>query len=171
MIETLTSYAGGILTGAPIWVWGLLALLIFVGWRATLKREVSALRYAILPLWGALAITTVAQSSPTASVWFAFAAAYAIGSLYGWWAQGGIILGAGNGRALLRGEWLTMALLMTMFWLRFARAAIEAISPEVMSSPTAIMAFAFIAGTAAGVFMGRSARTLRAVYAPQARIS
>lgn len=164
MSDAFVPFVTGVITGAPVWVWGVLALLTFFGWRATKEREVSANRYAILPMWGILSVTTVAQSDPTALVWAAFIVAYAVGTIFGWTVQGRVIIRAGNGRALLAGEWLTMSLLMTMFWLRFINGAAEAIAPDLAASAPMVTTITFIGGASAGVFMGRSVRTVRVVY-------
>lgn len=167
MIDSLAPFAMGVITGAPVWVWGVLALLTFFGWRATRPRQVSAIAYAVMPLWGLLSITTVAQTNPTAAIWAGFVCSYVVGMLFGWHAQGRIILSAGAGQASLRGEWLTMALLMTMFWLRFVNGAAEAIAPDFAASAPVVATLTFIGGASAGVFMGRSVRTLRAIYGPR----
>lgn len=171
MIDAVAPFVVGVITGAPIWVWGVLAALIFIGWRATRERDVSAMRYAILPVWGVMAVVTIAQSDPTAAIWAAFGAAYLFGAALGWRAQGGVILSVGAGRARLRGEWLTMVVLMVMFWLRFVRAAAEAVAPAAAAQPAVVIGFSLIGGVAAGVFMGRSVRTVQAVYAAQTRAS
>lgn len=159
------------ITEPPVWVWAILAGLLFIGWRASKEREVSAIRYAILPFLGLISIVTVAQSAPTAMTWAVFAAAYVIGAVFGWRAQGGIILGVDGARARLRGEWMTMGLVMTIFWLRFVRAAVDAVSPDIAAQPAVVIGFTWIAGVTAGAFLGRSARTVRAVYPAQTRAS
>ncbi len=161
MIKSLTPF----ITEPPVWVWGILLVLIFIGWRATREREVSARRYALLPLFGIMSFVTIAQNEPTASTWLAFALAYLAGGAIGWRAQGGIILSTESGRARLRGEWLTFATVMVMFWLRFVRAATEAVSPDTVNSPQFTYGFTVVAGIAAGIFLGRSIRTFRAAYA------
>ena len=168
MTNSIALFVMGVATGTPIWVWGVLVMLTFFGWRASRQRDVSSIAYFFLPLWGVMAITTVAQSGPTATVWFGFVAAYLVGVTFGWRAQGGIILRAGAGRVLLRGEWLTMALLMTIFWLRFVNGAAEAIAPDFAASAPVVATLTFIGGASAGVFMGRSVRTIRAVFLTKA---
>ena len=171
MMNTIALFVAGVVTGTPVWVWGILVMLLFFGWRATREREMPVIAYLIMPLWGILSVTTVAQSAPTAAIWAGFIGAYFVGMTFGWRAQGGIILSAGAGRAVLRGEWLTLALLMTMFWLRFVNGAAEAIAPDFAASAPVVATITFVGGASAGVFMGRSARTLRAIYATQTRAS
>lgn len=148
----------GILTGAPIWVWPLLVVLITLGLLASKSRTRPCLPTYLYWLLGLISLNALNALSPAPVVWMAFAAAYLLGAWLGYHFQKRIIIAKSAGRITLKGEWLSMLVLMLIFWMNFVGGVINAISPEVYASTTYHMVFATVAGLAAGTFIGRALR-------------
>ncbi len=147
---------GLIVTGAPIWVWPLLVLLVVVGLRATRQREALALPLYFLPLLGVLSINAVSRFQAGWEVWALFALAYVFGGRVGFGFQKGVLLNKSGRRVRLRGEWLTFGLMMVVFWMNFTGGVMRAVAPAVYNGNGFQFGFAVIAGLAAGVFLGRA---------------
>lgn len=149
-----------ILKGAPLWVWPMLAFLIYFGLKATRQRTSFALPMYFLPLLAILSVNAVNSLSANNNVWFAFAIAYLVGAWIGFGFQKEIVLEKSGNKVVLAGEWVTLAVLMIVFWMNFFGGATKAISPDIYESSVFHMTFAAIAALAAGSFLGRAARVL-----------
>ena len=152
----------GILQNAPIWVWPLLVVLIAVGLRASRAREARTWMVYALPVLGVLAVSAVSRLPAPVWIWGVFVLAYGLGALAGFRFQGRIILHKANGVARLSGEWLTLVVLMVIFWMNFAAGFTAQVMPWVYVSIGFHSAFAMVEGLASGSFLGRAARLLRA---------
>ncbi len=149
-----------ILQGAPIWVWPLLALLVWVGLKATQQRTVLVWPIYAMPMIGLLSFNAVHGLGADLAVWVVFIAAYLSGAFWGIWFQRRVVLSKSNGRVTLGGEWMTFAILMIVFWMNFAGGVAQAIAPDVYDSVGFAVCFSVIAGLAAGSFTGRAIGTL-----------
>lgn len=69
-----------LITGAPIWVWPLLAVLLFVGMRARHERTVPVGLIYGLPLLGVMAVRSVLAVPAAGVIWLVFAVAYVLGA-------------------------------------------------------------------------------------------
>lgn len=152
----------GILTGAPIWVWPLFVLLLWVGLRASRARETPVLPMVLLPLMGLLSLNAVNGLSPEPVVWVGFAAAWLAGSVFGMRYQPARILARAPRRVTLHGEWLTLTVIMVIFWMNFVGGIFAAVAPDVYASTGFHLVFAVIAGLASGSFAGRAVAIVRA---------
>lgn len=155
-----------ILSGAPLWVWPLLAFLVFFGLNATRARETLSLPIYLLPLLGLLSLNAVNSLQGAGYLWIVFAVAYLFGALAGFGFQRRVISDKSAGRVTLKGEWITFIVLMTVFWMNFAGGAVQAISPETYASAGFHILFASIAGLAAGSFIGRALRVFLTTSSP-----
>lgn len=156
------TFITNILTNAPIWIWPLLVLLVLIGLRASRDRAAPIWLLCILPFLGLLSLNAVNGLSPIANVWLVFAVSYGIGAGLGYRFQRGIIISKTSSHVHLRGEWLTLLVLMVIFWMNFVGGFLNAVFPSVYASTVFHMMFAAIAGLAAGSFMGRAAAALKA---------
>lgn len=147
-----------ILTGPPLWVWPLLLLLIYFGLKATRVRRVPAWPLYMLPLLGLLSVNAVNNLSPKLSIWVLFAILYLVGSGLGFRFQRRIVLEKSGTTVLLSGEWVTLFVLMTVFWMNFLGGTIKAVAPEIFAAAFFHQVFAAVAGLAAGSFLGRAVR-------------
>jgi len=148
----------GILTGAPIWVWPLLVVLITLGLLASKSRTRPSLPIYLYWLLGFISLNAVNSLAPAPLVWAAFGAAYLLGAGLGYQFQRRIIIGKSAGRVSLKGEWLSMGVFMMIFWMNFVGGVISAISPDAYASSAYHCVFATVAGMAAGSFIGRALR-------------
>jgi hypothetical protein len=145
-----------IFTNAPIWVWPLLGILITLGYVASRERTTLIAPLYFLPLFGILSFNAVNGLPAHYLVWVIFALAYGLGVWRGYIFQDGIVLFKSKTHAKLSGEWLTMAVVMVVFWMNFIGGAARAISPTLYQAPMFHFIFATIAGLGAGVFLGRA---------------
>lgn len=152
----------GIVSGAPIWVWPLLVLLLVLGARAMRPRLAPTMMIYMLPLLGGLSVNAVNNLPAVGYVWGVFVAGYLGGALAGYWVQRDWILGKSGSRVSLAGEGLTMTVLMAIFWMNFFGGVFRSVSPDTYESGSFHMTFALIAGLAAGSFMGRAFRVYQA---------
>ncbi|MEQ9695682.1 hypothetical protein [Shimia sp. SDUM112013] len=151
-----------ILHGAPFWVWPVLALLVWLGLRATRVRSVASWSLYVLPLAGLLSLNAVHGLNVGVAVWAVFGGGYLSGALFGRRYQAGLVLEKSGGVVRLAGEWMTLLVLMIVFWVNFAGGVAQAIAPVVYASFGFKLGFAAIAGLAAGSFLGRAIAVLRA---------
>ena len=91
-----------------------------------------------------------------------FATTYFFGVAFGAWFQGHVIVEKTRSNVTVKGEVLTLVMLMAIFWMNFARGVIEAISPDLMQTYLVIGLLAGISGAVSGQFAGRALRVLRA---------
>ncbi|MGC1505133.1 MAG: hypothetical protein WA782_13475 [Sulfitobacter sp.] len=149
------------LTGAPIWVWPLLALLIFVGLRARQERTAPALLIYLLPLLGLLALRSVAALPAGVWVWLVFVLFYGLGACAGHHLQSRWLLDREGRMVQLAGENLTLLVMMIVFWANFAGGVLLAVAPDVYDNSMFQAGFAAILALSAGTFAGRAFRVWR----------
>ncbi len=157
MIERMMK---GILSGAPIWVWPLLILLLFIGYKASKPRQTAVILYYFLPLLGLMPINSVSQLPFQTIAWACFGTGYIAGVVGGYVLQNKWLLGKQGRTILLSGEWFTMLVLMVVFWMNFASGMMKAINPEVYSTWEFIALLALLVGAASGSFFGRALKVL-----------
>lgn len=147
-----------ILLGAPIWVWPLLVFLIYFGLKAAVTRTVAVWPIYVLPLLGLLSVNAVNGLSPSTTIWIVFGLAYLVGAGTGFQYQRSIVSQKVRTTVTLAGEWITLLVLMVVFWMNFLGGVMRAIAPDVFASAGFHQVFAAIAGLAAGSFLGRATR-------------
>lgn len=155
-------YIEGILTGAPVWVWPLLVVLIILGLRSTKQRRVPVWLIYAMPL---LALTSFGKVIALSQLPFGlqgYLAGYALGILGGWIGQGHWLISKQGGLAEIRGEWFTLLAVMTIFWANFVQGVLTAIAPDLLNAPLYTPLFALIIGIPGGFFLGRTLRTITA---------
>lgn len=150
--------------GAPLWVWPLLFFLVGYGLRASRDRETSAIPVYLIPLLGLLTLSTVVAMPGGAPVWLGYGLAYGVAVLAGHALQARWIVAKVGSRVRLRGEWLTMAVVMLLFWLNYAWSAVSVVSPGAAAGLGVQLGFAIIVGLASGSLLGR---TLRVAFMPR----
>jgi hypothetical protein len=154
----MNSMLFSLIVGAPLWIWPLLALLIGYGIRASQDRETSVLPVYLLPLLGLITLHSVVNSFGGVSVWVAYGAAYLGGAAGGYALQKRWLLARNGWRVTLKGEWITLIVVMTLFWMNYAWSATVVISPDFIAQITIQMAFAVTVGLASGSLLGRALR-------------
>lgn len=147
-------------TEAPMWVWPLFALLVFLGLRTTKEREIHIGFYYVFPLLGLSTMSNIFALPNTLLAAICFFASYIIATSVAFKLQKRWILCIKQSRVRVAGEWLTSSTLMMIFGLNFIRGILDATSPKIYSSMIFIAVFSNIAGLVAGCFLGRSLRIL-----------
>ena len=147
-----------VLSGAPLWVWPLFVTLVVLGWRASRTRSVPVLLVYALPALGLTTISTLVRLPEPMLVFGAHLAGYLAGAAAGFAVQRRWILERRGGTARLAGDWLTLAMMMTLFAAGFVNGAVAAAAPGLHASPVFLGAFALLTGMASGTFGGRAAR-------------
>ncbi|HHB80351.1 MAG TPA: hypothetical protein ENK83_01195 [Aliiroseovarius sp.] len=148
-----------ILTGVPYWVWPLFVLLLALGLIAIRDRTRSAIPLYFLCLLGLLSLRSVYRLSPDMFIWGVFGLTYVAGAWLGARFQKRIIIAKVGQRITVKGEWLTLVVVMTVFWMSFASGVLRAVAPQMVASPVFQAVFATLAGLSAGSFIGRAVRT------------
>lgn len=151
-----------IVTGAPIWVWPLLAVLIFLGLRSSRDRNVTTRRYWFVPLFGLLGLVRIETLAHPAVATIVFVGLYLAGAGLGFRLQRRWILKKTDMSVRIKGEWLTLAILLILFATSFVDGALAAIDPAVTDVVSYTILSAAVRGLASGSFLGRAARVLRA---------
>ncbi|WIY23466.1 hypothetical protein [Parasedimentitalea psychrophila] len=150
------------LTGAPVWVWPLLAGLTLLGLQSTRERSTRVQLVCILPLLGLLGLRTVLALPVGLSIWAGFLAGYALATLLGFRLQGRWILNRQGNTVMLAGEWLTLITIMVVFWANFLRGVLQAVAPGQLAELSFVLPFTLVLGISSGLFLGRALRVIRA---------
>jgi hypothetical protein len=159
---------GPVLRGTPVWVWGLLAGLVWLGASQLRDRSASLARVSVMPvamialsIWG---MTSAFGSSPLFGyvmlMWMlAGAVVFAIvGTMR---APKGTQYDAAARTFFLPGSWVPMALIAGIFVTRYIVNVDVAIQPAVAREGSYTLAVAALYGMFSGIFLGRAARLWR----------
>lgn len=155
-----------LLTGAPLWVWPLLALLVFTGLRARQERMAPVLLIYLMPLLGLLALRSVAGLPAGGWVWLVFGVFYCAGVWAGQALQARWILERRGRMVRLAGENLTLVVVMVVFWANYASGVLMTFAPEVLGNNVFQACFTVLVALATGSFAGRALCVWRGGKAP-----
>jgi len=160
-----------ILRYTPIWVWGLLAALLTLGFWQTRTRNLARARLLALPLTLlCLGLWSTSSSFSTlplaAGVWLAtlVASSFAARRLP---PPAGARWDAVNERLHLPGSWLPLALIVTMFTLRYSATVAMMLHPAWRGDPTLLLPLSALYGALGGLFLGRAIGLLALTRTPQ----
>lgn len=151
-----------ILTKTPVWVWALLAFLIYRGLVASVDREVGLRKVFIIPVvMLALSIQGIASAFgadiAAAPVWLActFAA-----TLLAWRLTDtdGIRAYPERGSVALRGSWSTMVLVLGIFLTKYAVNVALSMHPELKQQFAFVATVCALYGLFNGIFIGQLLR-------------
>ena len=150
-----------IISHTPLYVWAILAFLIYRGVLAASTREVAFKKLFIIPaVMLALSLQDIGakfglQGMPLAA-WAA--GALCTGLLV--WRLGapGIAAGSTADAVRVRGSWAPLALMMAIFMTKYATAVSMAIQPALAGHAVFMVAVCALFGCFNGYFMGRLAR-------------
>ena len=156
-----------IITRTPIWVWAILILLLWVGLKQTLPRNVSLRRITVLPL--------VMVGLSLAGVFSAFGSS--MNALLAWGAGAAIAAAVVMQRNLpqatqyngwtqqfqLPGSWTPLVLMMGIFITKYAAGVALAMQPDLAGNALFSQSVGALYGGFSGVFAARAARLWRLV--------
>ena len=149
-----------IFTETPVWVWALLGVLLFVGLRSLKTRETSAIPYFALPFLGILAASTVGGLQHAPLNWVCFGVGYVAGAVPAFSWQDGLILAKAGQRMTVRGEPVTLVLLLVIFGSNFVFGIAEATGSSFLQGTGFTIILAALLGAGSGSFAGRAVRVI-----------
>lgn len=150
----------GIWQNAPVWVWPLFFVLLFIGLMAMRPRQGSIVPYFFYPLFGLTAAKVVNGLVQYPLNWIAFAAFYLLGAVMAFRWQDRLIVAKTGWTMQQKGDRITFLVLMLIFFSNFANGVATAVAPQVLATPLYTVIFAGIIGICSGSFTGRAARVI-----------
>ena len=160
----MTSILTAVLTHTPPWVWLILAGLVALGLKEATDHSVSAGRLLTQPLVvGALSLHS-AIGTFGLHPWAV--AGWLLGAAMGVWLNRWLGLPRrvtlqADGRFRIGGSWAPMALLMLIFWLRYAIVVALAQAPALGGQPVFMVLGCAAYGLASGLVGARAWRVLQ----------
>ena len=153
-----------ILQHTPLWVFVLFLGLVYLGVVQSRTRRVSRNRLIVLP------VAMLAWS--LYSVWSTFDAH--LTALAAWACAWGVVVSIGLARGRSRsasydagtaqftvaGSWVPLALMMGIFFFKYAVAVVHATNPGLLDTTVAVVVVAGTYGVFSGLFMARAVRAL-----------
>ena len=152
---------GQILSHTPVYVWALLAFLLYRGYLASQDREVTLTKLAIIPaVMLVLALTSIDSHGVLGkAVWAAWAAGVAVAVALVWTlSKGEIAVNRAAGTVRQRGSWAPLMLMMAIFITKYTVAVLGAIRPDLMHSLPVSLGVTVLYGLFNGAFIGRLTR-------------
>jgi uncharacterized protein DUF6622 len=163
-----------IAANTPLWVWALLALLLFLGIRALRPTTAPVWRIAILPtvflIWGLTGV--IAANGLAAQRAVPWLAAIAAGTLIGWVIAGLKPIRADRAHGLVHipGGPFTLVLALLIFAIKYVFGVLHAMSPAAFADARFWLTELAVSGVLTGMFIGRFAGLWRQYRADPARI-
>ena len=153
-----------IMIHTPVWVWLLLAFLLYRGWLAAFDREVSVRSVIIIPLLmlGLSCNGLVKQFHAEAlAMGMAFLVAL-LAAAWGWHAADNALLKTHPSprKLYLRGSWLPLLIMVSIFVVKYTVNVTQAVQPAALSGVLPMVMTSGLYGLFAGVSVGRMLRIL-----------
>ena len=154
-----------IVSHTPVYVWALLAFLVYRGVQAAKDREVSLSKLFIIPVVMLLiSLAGMNGHGPLgAGVWVMWFTGMLAAVLVTWIAgKGEIVVNRAAGTVLQRGSWAPLALMIAIFVTKYTVAVLSAMHPELQRQMLFVVAVSGLFGVFNGVFIGRLLRCVAA---------
>jgi hypothetical protein len=153
-----------ILAHTPLYVWAILAFLVYRGMQASKPREVTLTALCILPLvMLGLSLFGIQSAFGLAGLPFVLWLAGALlGATLAWRFSYPASLSAHpeRGAIAMPGSWVPMALMMVLFLMKYAVAIVMAMSPALRHDVVFTAVVCTLYGAFSGIFNGRLLRCL-----------
>ncbi|OFA04015.1 DUF6622 family protein [Duganella sp. HH101] len=155
-----------IISHTPLYVWAVLALLVYRGLLASRDREVSLQKLWIVPV-AMLCLSLSSMSGDGVlggTVWGVWMAGLLAGAALAWKLDGGvrIVVDRAAGTVFQRGSWVPLALMLAIFVAKYAVAVVTAMHPETRDNVLFVVAVTGGFGLFSGMFVGRAVRCVAA---------
>jgi hypothetical protein len=150
-----------ILIHTPVYVWAILAVLVWRGTAALREREMTVRSLFIVPLvMLALSLQDVMVKFGSNALPLAVWAGAAIGSaLLAWkFGRSRTAPGTTSGSVIVRGSWVPLAMMMAVFFTKYAASVLLAVLPHARQDVLFATAVCALFGVFNGCFLGRLAR-------------
>lgn len=145
---------------APVWVWPLFIGLLLIGTLAMRERSSSIIPYFFYPLLGLTAVNAIGSLVHVPLNWLAFGVSYLIGVGVAFRWQDGLILHKAGWKMRLKGDRITLLILMLIFFSNFVNGVIGAVAPQIREIAGFTLGFAGVIGLCSGSFTGRALRVV-----------
>lgn len=167
----MTQFLTQLVTHTPLYVWAILAFLVYRGMAALRDRDVEPGKLCIIPLvMLALSLQDIAAKFSLAGLApLAWAIAAGATMLLAW-RFGGTRVAAGSspGSVRVRGSWVPLAMMMAVFFTKYAASVALAIRPQAAQDALFTVVVCALFGLFNGYFLGRLARDLKDAQALRA---
>jgi hypothetical protein len=161
-----------ILIHTPVYVWAILAVLVWRGTAALRDREMPVRSLFIVPVvMLALSLQdVVTKFGSNAAALVAWAVAAAGTALLVWqFGRGRTSPGATPGSVIVRGSWAPLAMMMAIFVTKYAASVLLAVLPHARQDALFAAGVCVLFGVFNGCFLGRLARDVAGLRAVQAQ--
>jgi hypothetical protein len=159
-----------ILKHTPLWVFGLFFCLIYIGYVQSKPRSVSPARLVILPasmlclsilgVFSSFGADVIAFSAWASALVTVIAFGIALPQLHG------ASYSCQSRQFAVPGSWIPLALMMCIFFTKYAVAVVRAVSINASLSPAATAAACLVCGSCSGLFFARAIRITKAARPP-----
>jgi uncharacterized membrane protein len=154
-----------ILFNTPLWVWGLLAALLALGFSQTRSRRAGLARITLLPLGlGAFSLygtVSAFGASPTVIGSWLAATTLLILIVTQMPLPAGARYDSASRQFQVPGSWMPMALIMGIFLTKYVVGVSLVMHPELKANANFSLAVGTLYGVYSGIFAGRAVRLLR----------
>jgi hypothetical protein len=152
-----------IFSHTPVYVWGILAFLIFRGVLALRERDITMTRMTIIPVvMLVLALQSIASrfglGSLAMAAWLVATAAMALQR--GTFGASRVKAGLQPGSLRMGGSWTPLLLMLTIFVIKYAMAIVQAVQPQLAQGAVFAMTACGLLGLCNGWFLGQLARDI-----------
>ena len=164
-----------ILLHTPVWVWGLLAVMLALGFKQTRSGLVGLPRITLMPLAmvALSAYGTVSAFGATPGVLLAWlAAAAALATFITLQAlPAGTRFDTATQSLFVPGSWTPMALILGIFCTKYFVGVSTSMQPALLHDTAFTLGFSALYGAFSGTFAARAARLLRLALRERANLS
>jgi hypothetical protein len=150
-----------IVSHTPLYVWALLAFLLYRGWLASKDRETTLQKVALIPLvMVGLALSGMHTGGALGEgVWAVWALGAAASAAAIWMlSTSEVVVNRAAGTVCQRGSWMPLGLMVGIFVTKYTVAVASAMHPELAQSLVFATTVTLLFGVFNGLFLGRLAR-------------
>ncbi|NEX63293.1 DUF6622 family protein [Noviherbaspirillum galbum] len=163
-----------IVVNTPVWVWALLAFLVYRGVLASIDRETSLKKAFIIPVIMLLLsiqgiVSGFGDSLAAGPVWLAFLAG---GTMLTWLMvdPGTLRAHPERGMIAVRGSWTPMVLMLGIFLVKYVVAVMLVMHPDLRQQAGFVAGVCALYGVFNGIFIGKLLRIVAAYRAGAAAL-
>ncbi len=150
-----------LLLNVPLWAWPLFLILLHLGFQSSRRRTIPIYLFFLTPCLGLLSLGSLSELPHPSVAWTGFTIGYLCGMGLAHQMQRRWLLACNGTSIEVQGEWLTMTVLMAVYFANFVVGIAKGVSVAVYSHTAFIGLFTFLVGGASGSFLGRAIQSIR----------